>query len=461
MQDNTIFEDKNNDEVEVIEAIRTSPLKESSEEPQKKRTFWNRIAENLREARRQFSTTYSKRNAFANALLSLYLLATFLLASFLLFSSLMSFVLMYSYRDGYYITVGIAGLIYTCLCFYFNYRFVICNRKNAVWLSVLCSSFLWFIVLWAIALLYSPDDYEDEGSRSTMMEVIDFIWPLVLYGIFCLCVYGVIRLIMSLKKYGASAWSLLDVSRRKRPGFEKVFIWLFFLSWLLPVCEVLIRQYQYSHPADKFQSHSTARIGDYYYEDGTISSELLTDKKAVGVVFSLEVSDKDRIMGYNHGQIVSLTDISSDKMPWDSSDTRDYEKYPNYTWENRMDALNDIDGLEYVNCEGFTCLSINWDAMKYMENEIEGISGWYVPTSGQWAKILENLANVKVNQMLKFDAETASKNLEVINIDPQRWYWTITEFDADNAWSIRVANGEFGSRSNKQNGAYIRPVASF
>ena len=64
------------------------------------------------------------------------------------------------------------------------------------------------------------------------------------------------------------------------------------------------------------------------------------------------------------------------------------------------------------------------------------------------------IGKVKVDGMLKFDAETASKNLKRVNVNPQRWYWTITEFDAENAWSIRLANGEFGSRSNKQSKAY-------
>ena len=107
------------------------------------------------------------------------------------------------------------------------------------------------------------------------------------------------------------------------------------------------------------------------------------------------------------------------------------------------------------------CLTINRNSMKYMKGEIDGASDWYVPTAGQWARILENIGKVKVDRMLKFEAETASRNLKKININPQRWYWTITEFDAENAWSIRLTNGEFGSRSNKQNRAYVRPVASF
>ena len=74
----------------------------------------------------------------------------------------------------------------------------------------------------------------------------------------------------------------------------------------------------------------------------------------------------------NHGQIVSLSDVSPNKMQWDSYNLKDYEKYPNYTWANRMDALKDIEGLGYTNCEEFTCLQINWDSMKFMKDEIDG-----------------------------------------------------------------------------------------
>ena len=147
-------------------------------------------------------------------------------------------------------------------------------------------------------------------------------------------------------------------------------------------------------------------------------------------------------------------------MEWDN-DVKDYDKYPNYVWKKRKEGLKDIDGLEYLNCEKTIWLTINSNSQKYMADEIKGTSGWYETTAGQWAKILNNIGKVKVDGMLKFDAETASKNLKRVNINPQRWYWTITEFDAENAWSIRLANGEFGSRSNKQSKAYVRPVASY
>lgn len=265
---------------------------------------------------------------------------------------------------------------------------------------------------------------------------------------------------MRIKKYGATAWTLLERPRGKKSQFDKICIAISLIIWILPVGEMAYSDYKSKHPEDKYPSHSTAKIGDYYYADGTVSSELLPDKKPIGIVFSRECSEKDKIMGYNHGQIVSLTDISSSKMQW-NQEPKDYKLYPNYVWENRMEALKDIDGLEYTNCEEFSTLQINWDSMKYMEDEVKGASEWYVPTAGQWTKILENLGKVKVDRMLKFDAETASKNLKKVGINPQMWYWTITEFDTENAWSIRVASGEFGSRTNKQSKAYVRPVASF
>lgn len=413
----------------------------------------------LRNIRTKFSSTYTKRNSIVNALLSLFLIATIIVSLMVLVMSLT--ILVREFKEGW--SFAIYGVFYPLFCTYFMCRFVIANKKNSIFPAFMGSTFVWYVILFFYVLVTTPNSafLDDEGNESPDSWIISFVWPFILSVLLNAFLFLVVYLIMKIRKYGASAWTLLDVSRAKRSKFEKISIFFFAVIWLLPISTLVYSDYMAKHPVDKYPSHNNAKIGDYYYSDGTVSSEGLPDKKAVGIVFSLEVSEKDRIMGYNHGQIVSLSDISPNKMQWDSYNLKDYEKYPNYNWTNRMDALNDIDGLMYTNCEDFTCLQINWDSMKFMEDEIEGASDWYVPTAGQWAKILENIGGVKVDGMLRFNPDTASRNLEKININPEHWYWTITEFDAENAWSIRIKNGEFGSRSNKQNGAYIRPVASF
>lgn len=418
------------------------------------KAIWNKIKLGIR-VKYEASTTYTKRNPIVNALLTIYVCIIACISLSVL--NLAVVMLFAGFNDGFFI-LGIAYGYYSLFCVYYTYKFIIGNRKDAIFPAFIGSTFVFMAFISIFLMMFLPDCRDAEEYRNGDLDI--FTISLIISIISSAITFFVIYLIMKIKKYGATAWTLLERPRGKKSQFDKICIAISLIIWILPVGEIAYSDYKSKHPEDKYPSHSTAKIGDYYYADGTVSSELLPDKKPIGIVFSREYSEKDRTMGCNHGQIVSLTDISSSKMQWDQ-EPKDYKLYPNYVWENRMEALKDIDGLEYTNCEGFSTLQINWESMKYMEDEVKGASEWYVPTAGQWTKILENLGKVKVDRMLKFDAETASKNLKKVGINPQVWYWTITEFDTENAWSIRVASGEFGSRTNKQSKAYVRPVASF
>lgn len=418
------------------------------------KAIWNKIKLGIR-VKYEASTTYTKRNPIVNALLTIYVCIIACISLSVL--NLAVVMLFAGFNDGFFI-LGIAYGYYSLFCAYYTYKFIIGNRKDAIFPAFIGSTFVFMAFISIFLMMFLPDCRDAEEYRNGDLDI--FTISLIISIISSAITFFVIYLIMKIKKYGATAWTLLERPRGKKSQFDKICIAISLIIWILPVGEIAYSDYKSKHPEDKYPSHSTAKIGDYYYADGTVSSELLPDKKPIGIVFSRECSEKDRTMGCNHGQIVSLTDISSSKMQWDQ-EPKDYKLYPNYVWENRMEALKDIDGLEYTNCEGFSTLQINWESMKYMEDEVKGASEWYVPTAGQWTKILENLGKVKVDRMLKFDAETASKNLKKVGINPQVWYWTITEFDTENAWSIRVASGEFGSRTNKQSKAYVRPVASF
>lgn len=444
-----VFEDMSVDDTDYSEYSRKD----------KGTSLLNKIITGIKKSKELLSSTYTKRNPIVNAYLSIFLMFTIIVSTCVLWIAIR---MMFVDTTIEWWSIGIAETFYSLYSMLYMYKFVICNKKYAISPAFISSTFVWYVIMFFYVMVTTADYefYDDEGNETSSGHITSYLLPLILSIIINLLFLGITYLMMQLKKYGATAWTLLDISRGKKPKFEKICLWICLLIWMLPVGIGYYSYYRSLHPTEKYPSHLTAKIGDYYYDDGTVSSELLSDKKPVGIVFSLETSQRDQIMGLNHGQIVSLTDISSIKMEWDN-DVKDYDKYPNYVWKNRMDALKDIDGLEYLNCEETIWLTINSNSQKYMEDEIKGTSGWYVPTAGQWAKILNNIGKVKVDGMLKFDAETASKNLKRVNINPQRWYWTITEFDAENAWSIRLANGEFGSRSNKQSKAYVRPVASF
>jgi len=439
-------------------------LGNSSEEY--KKDYRNKAGLWVQKVKQQLLSTYTKRNPFVNALLSLFLLSTIILSILTACGSLLTFIsaflsvfttsstldLMLSCG---FVMLGLSGIFYSVSCIYYMYEFIGANRKKSIIYAFTAFAGICFIILTAIIILSTPETDDDTGSF--LASVIISFFLSVLSCILCFCF---VYMVMKIKKYGATAWSLLEVSRIQRSKSDKKIFVLYFLCLLVPTGLIACEEYLSAHPVDKYPSHATAKVGDFYYTDGTISSELLPDKEAVGIVFSLEPSEVDKTMGYSHGQIVALSDITA-KMSWDETSLKDYDKYPNYTWKNRMSALDDINGIAYTNCEGYICLDISNECMQYMGNEVKGISEWYLPTAGQWAKIIENIGGAKVDSRLKFDSAKASDNLKKIGINPQQWYWTITEFDAENAWSIRIANGEFGSHTYKQNEASVRPVTSF
>lgn len=420
----------------------------------------SRVRRWIDRVRHDFTSTYTKRHPIVNALLSLYLLLAAVLA-FNMF--IIGWNMVFSSFGGASLALyALALLFYVLYYIYYMYAFVVSNRRDAFYYTHMASVVVMFVVILLLMVLFTPDaddDYIDAGdddSEFFTMVFSSLVGSLLLNAV----LMGVVRMVMTFRKYGASAWTLLDVAHRRfRSKFDKVALYAFSAITLIVVLLTCYEYYKTTHPTERFASHATAQIGDYYYADGTVSSLLLPDKKAVGVVFAL--TNESTSSTSLHGQVVALSDISTSKMQWETGELKDYADYPNYTWDNRLDALSDVDGSHYTHCEGFITLSINYDCSTYHDADADGLSSWYVPTAGQWKAIIENLGGTPVDNLLRFDAETAARNLEKININPRHWYWTITEFDADHAWSIRIANGEFGSRTPKNNDAYVRPVANF
>jgi hypothetical protein len=130
---------------------------------------------------------------------------------------------------------------------------------------------------------------DDEECNFLLNLIFLLVIAVFLLALLFAISFSFIYLIMKIKKYGASAWELLEVSRGRRTVFEKISIVIFSVIWLLPIFASAYDDYKGKHPTDKYPSHKSAQIGDYY-SDGTISSNLLTNKCAVGVVFSMETS---------------------------------------------------------------------------------------------------------------------------------------------------------------------------
>lgn len=398
-----------------------------------------------------FNRSFSKRHIIVNIVLSLYFILGALTELLLCVFSLGA--LSNSVIELWVIVVIAISNSVSCMYIVNSYNVLVHNYKESLIKSWILLGVAVFPVETMCEVYFLP-----EYMFNCVVHTIILTLFLVL---FCF-------IIMRLKKYGASAWTMLDIPRsksRKRINVKRIILLLissFVLAYIYLGCKSLSKWISTTSSTSSesvFRSSDTAQIGDYYYSDGSVSSELQTSKECIGLVYSISTDAIEHYSDYTHGRIVAFEDASVYKQAWQDN-PYDIDDFPNYTWNNRMSIFTDYGGYGYIYDEAYPQLYIN-DLCKKFRKYGSGISDWYVPTAGQWAEILENIGQVKIDNLLKFDGEKASENLQIINIDPKRWYWTITEQDENNAWSIRLASGEFGSRTPKINKAYIRPVASF
>ena len=344
-QDSTSFEPTIM--AEVVEDTAFTINKDDSHDNQYDTVANERKQTRFGKVRQLISSTYNKRHPVVNALLSIYLLVTLIITFMLFIEGLIMPFSLISKGEG-----GAAALLVPIFLWFFSlyYAYYICqfiigNRKDAFVFAHMGGFIVWAAIFWEFYMVLTPIyTYDEDGNRVEdsliYTVVIAFVFSLILN----LILVGFVYLVMRIKKYGATAWTLLDVSyKRFRSKFDKVCFYLFCILTMLIVIFVLAFEYFEHHPSNKYPSHEYAKVWDYYYQDGTISSKILNGKKAIGIVFSLDSSPNGDDKG-KHGQIVALSDVSAIKMQWETVDLKDYDNYPNYTWENRLAALDDMDG---------------------------------------------------------------------------------------------------------------------
>lgn len=162
-------------------------------------------------------------------------------------------------------------------------------------------------------------------------------------------------------------------------------------------------------------------IGDYLTKDGRIlkESELSSLGNAdaiksavVAVIFSKEVSDKDKAAGYN-AYAMSLDIVGSKK--WAQSNELLYNTDKDIS--EYADAKADLDGIEntidvLANPNYFAGIETDEEAKKAYafqycqreenQNVIPSLSssGWFVPSFGQMIQIIENLGGVTIDESI-------------------------------------------------------------
>lgn len=207
--------------------------------------------------------------------------------------------------------------------------------------------------------------------------------------------------------------------------------------------------------------YSQVRIGDYFYEDGSFSHEMVKGKTFVGIVFSLDTSDEEKAHGWTHGQIVATKNAynsiknktSSWGIPNDIILQHAISK-PNSWNRDTGYLISHLDSV--VNNPEFVPFLI---AARHNEPLPFGkTSGWYLPSVVQWRTLYKNTHR---------RWEELWRVLQITGKSGSQKYATSTICDRTRAWKFEMGLTKdlldlaFKAEDIQSGWGIVRSVASF
>lgn len=239
------------------------------------------------------------------------------------------------------------------------------------------------------------------------------------------------------------------------------------------------------------EQQAAPKIGDILYSDGTWSSQLNKKKTAVAIIFNIGTSEADSTNGWKNGYAMALKN-SGERKAWATvegnlqSGRQDYvSSDTSLTHPGYMADLDGYTETRALLANTSTTFPAAESATSYPVVAPEKSSGWYLPSVGQWIKILINLGGLSAtphrysssNAFWDYNARTfvstinsklrnASEDADVFESD-DIYYWTSTEYGSATAYEMRVNYEEDGIDVDPWMKVYgfsscrIRPVIAF
>lgn len=233
------------------------------------------------------------------------------------------------------------------------------------------------------------------------------------------------------------------------------------------------------------------KVGDILYSDGTWSTKLNKKKSAIGIVFNIGTSKTDSINGWKNGYAMALKN-SGERKAWATqegnlqSGRKDYVSadtsltHPGY--------MSDLDG--YTETHALLAnVSASFPAAEsatsYPVTVPMTSSGWYLPSVGQWIRILVNLGGLSAtphrysasNAFWDYCSRTfiSTINTKLANVSEDAdkfesddiYYWTSTEYGSATAYEMHINYEEDGIDVDSYMKTYgfpscrVRPVIAF
>lgn len=240
-----------------------------------------------------------------------------------------------------------------------------------------------------------------------------------------------------------------------------------------------------------------AKIGDYFYSDGSYSTELNPDKTVIGIVFQTDparigAAEKEALREKGvivpRGLVMALKNTGTD-VPW--STERTDTDLPNVL--TVAACYEDINGLSHTRAvwsfNSYTNAPETYPAFKavadYTVPAPGCTTGWFLPSIGQMWDLLENLGNVAAlkeqrNRTSQLE-ETywtnqgdvpAALNAWMAQVAPEdkhvfpvnNWIWSSSEIGIHSArrWCVRfIGHVDCSTNDKVRNSHEVRPVLAF
>lgn len=209
-------------------------------------------------------------------------------------------------------------------------------------------------------------------------------------------------------------------------------------------------------------------VNDYYYSDGTTSKELVSGKTAEGIVFWVDPVNP------MHYKVVSKNARSNVEWSWNFYDVGTGE----YSGIRDGDSNGNVDSPARESGKANREILRLWMAADPSRRPMEGFpsfkscddmgAGWYLPAVNElqylyctynglapviWAK--GNAAAVNESAQAAFNTRLTTAGGASFDTDS---YWSSTEYDANNAWTVRLSNGETALRDNRDTNGILRCI---
>lgn len=164
-------------------------------------------------------------------------------------------------------------------------------------------------------------------------------------------------------------------------------------------------------------------IGDFLYEDGSVSSEYMQQKKCVGVIFALndDLAQEDR-----------------DEYEAYAISTEDYKEGDTSLFGFCLNNNNNVFYQEEINHD----MALDKSGLFYSKSadgnypalynpvciiKVKNCSNWFLPTLGQWRMCLTNLLGVNITQQEPIEWNDKQEIANRLNLSGQYWCASVKE----------------------------------